>query len=505
MNRSTLRSACLLFGVLACLLLPAIALAQPVFKAIDGNSMEDHNHIELDTPSGTSVGDFMLVQISLSDDEAITSIPSGWTELFEHNHSRLRVWVGYKFVTQADIGATFSWDFDGYEDIVGQLRVYGNVDPNNPINEWSWDEGNDGKVNSPGIWTTLDNTLIIRMFGIENIFQPPALNPAQLHEFFEEACYCKEYGVIQGSGDLLQPQAGYSGTASWNNSWNDDNWISVTVALAEKPELATFQVTKDFRPDSSMPVEVFISCNDGLPLNNSQIITEDTGGVTFIVELFTPGNLDCEITEVPVPTGYDDSYVAASLGGTAGSIDEVDGCQFNDVEGGDFSCAIRNTAQDATYEVSKVWEIISEGGDLISQEFNLTITCNQEIVAASPGSNFRRGRPGGPPESEQIGKTRDTGAVTWLSLTGDTAVWVDVDSTQGPASCSARERVFTSVVEVDNPCRTPQGLTMGQTTSCTITNTVFYEGIPTLNRFGLAIMALLMLGVGFFRPIFRAN
>jgi hypothetical protein len=28
------------------------------------------------------------------------------------------------------------------------------------------------------------------------------------------------------------------------------------------------------------------------------------------------------------------------------------------------------------------------------------------------------------------------------------------------------------------------------------TNTVFFEGIPTLNRYGIAVMALLMLGVG---------
>jgi hypothetical protein len=32
---------------------------------------------------------------------------------------------------------------------------------------------------------------------------------------------------------------------------------------------------------------------------------------------------------------------------------------------------------------------------------------------------------------------------------------------------------------------------------CTITNTVFFEGIPTLNQYGLALLALLMLGVGF--------
>ncbi len=96
---------------------------------------------------------------------------------------------------------------------------------------------------------------------------------------------------------------------------------------------------------------------------------------------------------------------------------------------------------------------------------------------ASPGSNIR------------------------LGLQGEATAWVDVDSTNGPANCWAKERIFSSAVEVDNPCRTPQGLTMGQTTSCTITNTVFYEGIPVLNRYGLAILTLLMLGVGFRRMI----
>ena len=32
---------------------------------------------------------------------------------------------------------------------------------------------------------------------------------------------------------------------------------------------------------------------------------------------------------------------------------------------------------------------------------------------------------------------------------------------------------------------------------CTITNTESFEGIPTLSQYGMAIMALLMLGVGF--------
>jgi hypothetical protein len=38
---------------------------------------------------------------------------------------------------------------------------------------------------------------------------------------------------------------------------------------------------------------------------------------------------------------------------------------------------------------------------------------------------------------------------------------------------------------------------LGEGDSCSVTNTVFYEGIPTLSTYGLAVLALLMLGLGF--------
>jgi len=248
--------------------------------------------------------------------------------------------------------------------------------------------------------------------------------------------------------------------------------------------LATFHVTKDFVPNDSMEVEVFISCNDGLPLKSDQVITEGSDGVTFIVELFIAANLDCEITEVPVPGGYDDSYTAGIVDGEAGFIGNTDGCQFEEVVSGDFSCAITNTAMDATYEVNKFWDVIGEGGDRINQVIDISISCTEEILSASPapdsGPGFFQGRY----------------LVSWLGLEGNTTVRVTVDSSNGTASCRARETVFTDAVEIDNPCSNDRSLTMGQTTHCTITNTVFFEGIPTLNQYGLALMALLMLGIG---------
>ncbi len=56
-------------------------------------------------------------------------------------------------------------------------------------------------------------------------------------------------------------------------------------------------------------------------------------------------------------------------------------------------------------------------------------------------------------------------------------------------------------VEVTNECGYNEAtaamkISAGKGDSCTITNTVFFEGIPTLSQWGVAIMALLMLAVG---------
>ena len=65
---------------------------------------------------------------------------------------------------------------------------------------------------------------------------------------------------------------------------------------------------------------------------------------------------------------------------------------------------------------------------------------------------------------------------------------------------------LSTAIEQDSPC-TIKDIAVGEaddpdtdaseTPTCSITATAFYEGIPTLSQYGLAIMALLMLGVGF--------
>ena len=273
------------------------------------------------------------------------------------------------------------------------------------------------------------------------------------------------------------------GYSSDNADCLDDDPLDGSCTIENKVDaaIATFFVTKDFIPDNSMEVEVFISCNDGLPLTNSQVITEDSDGVTFVVTQSTPGNLDCEITEFPVPPGFADSYVAGAVDGVADSMGNIDGCQFEGVIGGDFTCEITNTADDSTYTVTKIWDVIGTGGEQVDEMAYVTIYCDQEILSA-PGA-YSTG-----------GSDNDWWATFIMYGVSDTATVV-VDSTDGIARCYASENV-ESWVESENLCSDRHAILPGEHYGCTITNTVFFEGIPTLNRYSLALLALLMLGIG---------
>jgi hypothetical protein len=228
--------------------------------------------------------------------------------------------------------------------------------------------------------------------------------------------------------------------------------------------VARFHVTKDFSDGSTDDVEVTLTCDTGLPLEQSLTIAGgDPTGVTFVVKDFIDGTMSCHVSEVTNTPGYD--------------IDDS-GCVWplvNSIDG-PFGCVVNNTAQDATFTAHKVWNIINEGGDEVNTHVPVTITCDSYITGSN-GSYYTDGY-----------------TATKVLDDGD-SLWVTVDTTTGPAWCSASETITQSGVESSDDCY-GRYLTAGSTDSCTFINTVFFEGIPTLSQYGLAILALLMLGVG---------
>jgi len=260
---------------------------------------------------------------------------------------------------------------------------------------------------------------------------------------------------------------------------------------------ALFQVSKIFTDGNPGEVEVSLSCNTGLILDQSKTITEEEG-VTFVVTDFDSGELNCEITETPV-AGYDAEYFDGS---NTNSVS----CEYLAVEEGDFNtCRITNEPAPVDIEITKNW--VFEGSSVpqgIDGRYELTLWCDAEIVDGDRPDDNSQDAPSGGESYCSLKFLSQEGALAYESAdwcqrfygNGSEVFDAQVIPEYPDSHCYVIETVYDDAVEIDNGC---DSLTVsaGQGASCSITNTVFFEGIPTLGRQGLVVLGLMMLGIGF--------
>ena len=273
----------------------------------------------------------------------------------------------------------------------------------------------------------------------------------------------------QGSGVLYLLDADWQDNEQW---FSDDSRLFMGALISGATGdavqgTARFLVTKTFSDGSEGDVEVTLTCNSGLPLEQSFTISGGGPGVTFVVTDLPDSGADCEVTEA----GGHDNYTSVMNGGV--------GCEWAGVTGGFRSCRIVNEANPATYTVTKDWVIQDERLNEVDYSVDVSIVCDSDILAVGGVSTY-------------------VGSSTTVSLSGADSVDVMVETLFGPANCYAEEDIVQSGVESEgsDECSGAE-LTAGGSAECVFTNTVFFEGIPTLSQYGMALMALLMLGVGF--------
>jgi hypothetical protein len=132
-------------------------------------------------------------------------------------------------------------------------------------------------------------------------------------------------------------------------------FASAVLAQAQEQESrATFHVIKAFTDNNRSSVEVHLSCDTGIPLEQTKIIVDTDAhedGVDFVVVDFDDGELDCVVTETPV-TGYTTTYTNRSLG----NVNRPDGCFYDDVGfEDDNSCVVVNELNRVSIVVRKIW------------------------------------------------------------------------------------------------------------------------------------------------------
>ena len=243
-------------------------------------------------------------------------------------------------------------------------------------------------------------------------------------------------------------------------------------------EVALFNVTKEFEPTSTQTVDVTLTCDGGHELvQTATIAGGDPEGVTFVLQ--NGVGADCVVTESGSP-GYATTMIPA-------------GCTFNNINNVNYSCEIKNVALPVEFGFTKEWVQDGTGGIDLVRESELEIHCDEKILNSTGGYGVCDSNGGPPPHTDYCRQ--------WTSKSDGASsqyFYVDVNATNGAPACEVSEEALDSAIEVTMSGACDTTIPIGSSrTSCVITNTVFFEGIPTLSQYGLAIMALLMLGVGF--------
>ena len=280
----------------------------------------------------------------------------------------------------------------------------------------------------------------------------------------------REIIELTGFGNILGDE---TNDAVCSNTLTAGQGASVSFDLST---VAThFRVTKEFSDDNPNPVDVHIRCDTGLPLEQDFQITKDTS-VSFTVTAYEAGALSCDVWESSVDH-YAATYTPGLQGGVAGSVTgDATGCHFDNIVNGDFSCHITNVADPATFTVNKEWFVDPTGGDFVSEVAFVTIWCDKEITTVG---------------AEAV----TDGWTLYKEMQGDDSLTATIDTSSGPAQCRADETFAESGIASEDDCGL-RSIPAGGSSECTIVNTVFFEGIPTLGPFGAAILAFLMLGAG---------
>lgn len=248
-----------------------------------------------------------------------------------------------------------------------------------------------------------------------------------------------------------------------------------------KPGQLTFKVTKQFDDNNPGSVTVRLSCNTGLILDQVKEITSSTP-VTFVLASIdaTEVGPNCRVYE-ETTSGYAASYAVPycnefTANCTAVNNGSEPGCFYEDAHPRENSeeneCNITNTLQPVPFTIKKEWLYEGQANLDVEPEANIDLDCVKTALGTTNSWSFK--------------------------LYGNASVTQNVyPRWQGDTVCTVAENLYLSGIE-SSGCEDNYLLEPGTgEQSCTVTNTVYYEGIPTLSEWGMALMALLMLGIGF--------
>lgn len=241
-------------------------------------------------------------------------------------------------------------------------------------------------------------------------------------------------------------------------------WLTVFLlslslpATAEPESRTTFEVEALFDDGLLREVELDLICGSGNPKQQTRRLRSGTS-FTWRVDDFKPGTTSCQL-RAHVPNGFSVEYRAASA---AVSRADRNGCQFAEIGNGQrHRCRIRIDQDPVSLTVYKKWI----GGQGNEPDVEVRLDCD---AVAAPGPRYiNEGLPGS---------------------------WDIRDIDPGGVRCDVTEAPRDSYVAEENDCK---GLLIvpGRGEECTMVNTKIVKRIEMLNRYGKAVLVVVILVAG---------
>ena len=427
-------------------------------------------------------------QIQTANEVPISGLPFGGGNDFGMSFTC----DGDLFVTSVTRGSLYRMTLDGKTTLVGSegslganisaLAAYGE----NPVTLYGLGNGLDGNLNTdtPSLFSIDTAT------GVATEIGPLGAAAGAYSEgglsFDDDGQLWAITDRRNSSGGALPSQVMKldinTGTASDVRETSEAGFESLAITVprgcaGSSSDSAQFKVEKQFADgNQNLPTTLNISCTSGFPLEQSFTTLPGEGvEVTFTVTQFQDGALDCHVWE----TTPDDYYATFECFSTGDCSTTVDSCYFTSASRGqDNLCVIRNYPDTVEVTVAAEWLDDIELSYL-ADPVSVDLICRN----LQGGDGTWNG-------SEMTW--------SWDFTPGDTSQIAMVEpTTNGTTECRTEASSPSSAVELDSNCEDWTGIfAEGEALTCTISNSIFFEGIPTLNRGGLLITVLLMLATG---------
>ena len=297
--------------------------------------------------------------------------------------------------------------------------------------------------------------------------------------------------AITDTRQIPSPQSGQTlridiatGLAEAANDTDEQGFESLAITIPRgcdfpSSETASFVVQKRFVDNNdSTPATLNISCNTGF-INNESVTVQPNEGVfgpmetRFLVKGFGDVPLNCDIWESE-PSNYSATYHCIS---DASCTATADGCTFENVKIGQSNlCLVRNYPNPAQVIVSTEW-LFGEGQENTFDHVEVDLVCS--AVYSGDGSWDGSGM-----------------RWSWSFNSASPDQLATFQPMADESSCRTEITPLSSSIESSGNCEQAQTVLPGDKLTCVVTNTVFFEGIPTLSQYGLLLFSALMLLTG---------